>query len=198
MDTRNVTVTLKKAREWYNSGNATLKEVALQAFTEEELKYNYKNIIALGDVYEALSLDRRGAKSNIMGLSYDNQLMAIYDVNNICKALNGDWEPSLVSGFIYYPWVKFFPANSVPTNRKSDITNYFMYDGVKYALVGGDCRGYGCGLGNFCGGDGNCHAIPGLFGCKSREIALHMSRYFAKEIFLACYAGKLGNKVTWL
>ena len=30
MDTRNVTVTLDKAREWYNSGNATLREVALQ------------------------------------------------------------------------------------------------------------------------------------------------------------------------
>lgn len=198
MDTRNVAVTLKKAKEWYNSGNATLKEVALQAFTEEELKYNYKNIIALGDVYEALSLDRRGAKSNITGLSYDNQLMAIYDVNNICKALNGGWEPSLVSGSVYYPCVKFFPADSVPTNRKSDITNYFMYDGVKYALVSGVSNDYGSGLGDVYGGAGHCDAYTGLFGCKSKDIALHMSRHFAKEIFLACYAGKLGNKVTWL
>ena len=43
MDTRNVTVTLDKAREWYNSGNATLREVALQAFTEDKLNINYVN-----------------------------------------------------------------------------------------------------------------------------------------------------------
>ena len=38
METRNVKVTLEKAREWYKSGNSTLKEIALQAFTEKELK----------------------------------------------------------------------------------------------------------------------------------------------------------------
>ena len=36
MDTRNITLTLEKAREWYNKGGE-LKEVALQAFTEKEL-----------------------------------------------------------------------------------------------------------------------------------------------------------------
>ena len=37
MKKRNVTVTLNKAKEWFNSGNATLKEIALQAFSKEEL-----------------------------------------------------------------------------------------------------------------------------------------------------------------
>lgn len=37
MDTRNVQLTLEKAREWYQKGGE-LKEVALQAFKEEELK----------------------------------------------------------------------------------------------------------------------------------------------------------------
>ena len=27
---RNITITLEKAREWYNSGNTSLKKVALQ------------------------------------------------------------------------------------------------------------------------------------------------------------------------
>ena len=35
---RNITLTLDKAREWYNKGSE-LREVALQAFTEEDLKY---------------------------------------------------------------------------------------------------------------------------------------------------------------
>ena len=44
MKERNITVTLKKAREWYNSGNTSLKEIALQAFDKNELVYNFKNI----------------------------------------------------------------------------------------------------------------------------------------------------------
>lgn len=41
MEERNITVTLDKAREWYNSGNESLKEIALQAFSENELKFNF-------------------------------------------------------------------------------------------------------------------------------------------------------------
>lgn len=37
MDKRTVEVSLQTAREWYKSGNKALKEVALQAFSEEEL-----------------------------------------------------------------------------------------------------------------------------------------------------------------
>lgn len=36
METRNITLTLNKAKEWYNKGGE-LKEIALQAFTKEEL-----------------------------------------------------------------------------------------------------------------------------------------------------------------
>lgn len=38
METRNISLTLENAKEWYNSGSAELKEVALQAYTENELK----------------------------------------------------------------------------------------------------------------------------------------------------------------
>ena len=38
MEIRNVKVTLEKAKEWYKSGNSTLIEIALQAFTEKEIK----------------------------------------------------------------------------------------------------------------------------------------------------------------
>lgn len=37
MDKRIVKVSLQKAREWYNSNNEGLKEIALQAFPEKEL-----------------------------------------------------------------------------------------------------------------------------------------------------------------
>lgn len=48
METRYVTVSLEKAREWYNSNNSSLKEIALQAFDKEELEQiDLKEIINL-------------------------------------------------------------------------------------------------------------------------------------------------------
>ena len=38
MEERNIKVSLNKARDWYNSGNDTLRTLALQAFTKEELE----------------------------------------------------------------------------------------------------------------------------------------------------------------
>lgn len=35
METRNVTIILEKAREWFYSEDASLKEIALQAFNRE-------------------------------------------------------------------------------------------------------------------------------------------------------------------
>lgn len=206
MDTRNVAVTLEKAKEWYNSDNATLKEVALQAFTEQELKTTkFKDIKTFEQSVEALGLEHSNVVMNLVqfssqgyGANTATHLKAIYKIDIICKSLNGDWQPDLVSGYVYYPWVRFFKANKVPESSKKDITNYFKYKGVKYALVGGDCEHCLVGFGPFCGGDGFCIASPGLFGCKSKDIALHMSKCFAKEIFLACFIGKVDDEVEWL
>ena len=43
MKERNITITIDKAREWYNSENDTLKKIALQAFSKNELKFNFRN-----------------------------------------------------------------------------------------------------------------------------------------------------------
>lgn len=44
MKERNITITLNKAIEQYNSGNGTLRTLALSAYTENELKFNFKYI----------------------------------------------------------------------------------------------------------------------------------------------------------
>ena len=41
METRNISITLKQAIEWYNSGNVTLRTLALNAYTSDELELNY-------------------------------------------------------------------------------------------------------------------------------------------------------------
>ena len=38
MEERYVTISFEKAKEWYNSNNSSLKEIALQAFDKEELE----------------------------------------------------------------------------------------------------------------------------------------------------------------
>ena len=55
MKERNITVTLNKAKEWFNSGNATLKEIALQAFSKEELTtFDFTKIKTFEDALTAL------------------------------------------------------------------------------------------------------------------------------------------------
>ena len=54
---RNVSITLEKAQEWYNSGNDSLKEIALQAFNENELKFDFRKIKSLSDACSVLGLN---------------------------------------------------------------------------------------------------------------------------------------------
>lgn len=43
METRNIKIDLKTAKEWFNGGDETLKKLALQAYKEEELKDGLPN-----------------------------------------------------------------------------------------------------------------------------------------------------------
>jgi len=59
-ETRYVTVSLEKAREWYNSNNSSLKEIALQAFDKEELEQiDLKEVINLLLSYTEISNTQR-------------------------------------------------------------------------------------------------------------------------------------------
>lgn len=57
MKERTINVTLDKAKVLFNSGNKMLKKMALQAFSEDELKNNFKSIITFKDACEVLHLD---------------------------------------------------------------------------------------------------------------------------------------------
>lgn len=202
METRNVTLTLQKAKEFYNSDNAALKEVALQAFTKEELTApNYTDIKTFEDACEALGMEMCMVEYNLARLSHivdglGEHLTSIYKLDIIRKALNGvDWKPKIAEGNIYYGWVKFYKESSdVPSDKK--IVGNFIADGQKYLLVGGfgGCKLYD-GLGNFSYwyGYGYSDANLGLLCCKSVEIAKYISEQFGKLIFDACYAHHVGS-----
>lgn len=206
METRNVTLTLQKAKEFYNSGNAALKEVALQAFTKEELTTpKYTDIKTFEDAVKALGMDLDNVLCDISYMenvegNLGKHLTAIYKLDIIRKALNGaDWEPKMAEGNIYYGWVRFYKKSSnVPSDKK--IIGNFIADGQKYLLVssfGGS--GYCDGLGHFDSGCeyGYSDAYLGLLCCKSAEIAQYISEQFGKLIFDACYAHHVGA-YKWL
>lgn len=196
MDTRKVEVSLAKAREWYKSGNKALKEVALQAFTKEELEgTDWKSITSFEDACDALGLSRKDELANVKKLgAISAHAAAIYKLDLVRRALNGGEIPGLVSGIVYYPWVRFYPYGKTPSTSDLNRNNWVLGDefehaGKSYVLVGGAYSGYAaCGVGHFCGGSGGVYACAGLLCCKSREIAQHMSRHFSRLIFDAVYS----------
>lgn len=203
MVSRNVEVSLAKAREWYKSGNKALKEVALQAFSKDELEgTDFRSITSLDDAIDALGLSSMDEMNKIKKLSaISAHAAAIYKLDLVRRALNGGEIPSLVSGSVYYPWVRFYPSGRTPSKSDMERNDWvlgdeFEHKGKSYILVGGDCYYFGVnGVGFFCGGHGVVYADAGLLCCKSREIAQHMSKHFSRLIFDAVYAQY--NFVDW-
>lgn len=83
---RTVKITLENAKEWYNSDNATLKELALQAFTRKELEtISYKDILDKSKPYSKYDLE--------IPYSQVNKWTAIHKLAMIAAYLNRGWKP---------------------------------------------------------------------------------------------------------
>ena len=204
MEKRNITVTLEKAREWYNSGNATLKEIALQAFSEEELTtFDFTKIKTFEDALTALGYKESTKvyiRNTINDISmYSKASAAMTKLNIIRKALNLGQDLHLTKDskdfYIYYPYNPFATKSS--TYYKSDINlgrmkviGKIKSEGEEYNVLGGDAAiGVDAGLGNFGSrnGVGNAYADIGFLGCATKEIAQHLGKYFGILITEAKY-----------
>lgn len=195
MEERRITVLLEDAKEWYNSGNADLKKIALNAFTKYELLgvKEYENIKTFDDACEALNIE---TILRITGIESDNELfehlLAIYKIDIIRRALNKDWDLSFTSGSIFYPLIKFYnnykDAEAELSYRGTRLCGRVEIEGVTFYVVGGNYIASRLGITGLSHNYGENQANYGLLCCESDEVACHMSRYFAKEIFDACYA----------
>lgn len=200
MEKRNITITLEKAVEWYNSGNDSLKEVALQAFNKDELTYNFKNITTFKKACEALGLNYNAMfhiTKSIATLSKASA--AMFKLNIIRKALNLGQDLHLTKDpkdfYIYYPYNPFVTKSS--TYYKSEINSGKMEvigkiksEGEEYNVLGGHADiGGDAGLGYFDSDDGVGHALAnfGFLGCANKEIAQHLGKYFGILITEAKY-----------
>lgn len=200
MEERKITITLEKAREWYNSNNVSLKEIALQAFNEEELIYNFKSITTFQKACETLNLnygEMLHVKTQID--TFSRASAAMFQLNIIRKALNlGHYlhlTKNLENSYIHYPYNPFVTKSS--TYYKSDINSGKMEvigkiksEGEEYNVLGGDAyNGGSTGFGGFHSdsGVGFAFANIGFLGCANKEIAQHFGKYFGMLIAEAKY-----------
>lgn len=209
MKTRNMTISLAQAMEWFNSGNYQLQELALQAFDRKDL--TFRHIVTFKDACEALGLNKDVCEA--LGLNYDDMFYiteniatiskasaAMFKLNIIRKALNLGHDLHLTKdpkdSYIYYPYNPFVTNSS--TCYKSDINSGVMEvigkiksEGKEYNVLGGYADyGDSDGLGYFGSrtGVGGAYADVSFLGCATKEIAEHFGKYFGMLITTAKYA----------
>lgn len=208
MKERNVTVTLDKAKEWVNSGNATLKEIALQAFGKEELVCNFKDITTFKKACEALGLNY-----DIISIvtkdvaTFSRASAAMFKLNIIRKALNLGQDLHLTKdpkgSHLYYPYNPFVTKSSIIYKRELNsgrvkVIGKIKSEGEEYNVLGGDAADGGdAGLGYFYSydGRGSAGATIGFLGCATEEIAQHFGKYFGMLITEAKYADMVNFEI---
>ena len=131
---------------------------------------------------------------------YNRSVNSLAKLQTVLDALNEGHKFNLLTGTIWYPWVRFFRMKSVP--KDAEVIGHFRYQGEKFALVGGGADGGGsAGLSFFYSYDdvGFAYSDVGMLACKSEEIAKYVSTQFGKLVFDACFARHFkGEEFEWL
>ena len=205
-----INVTLDEAREWYNSGNETLKELALKCFPLIKLNtHNFENIKTFEDAVNELGNDIEHANFIVNVLEHQSKASAaMYKLNIVRKALNLGQDLHLTkdpeNSYIYYPYNPFVAENSTFFEKqinsgKMEVIGKFKSEGTLYDVLGGYALNGGgnAGLGYFYSwnGMGDAFAAFGFIGCANKEIAKHLGKYFGMLITEAKYGDLDGFEI---
>ena len=189
-------ISIDMAREWYNSGNETLRKLALECYSVDELKVvSFEEIKTFADAVNVLNLDIDDVYITINRLEKISKASAaMFKLNIIRKALNLGQDLHLTKdqedSYIYYPYNPFVTKSSTYYNSelnsgKMKIIGKIKSKGEEYNVLGG-CADIGdyAGLGFFYSGDGVglANAAVAFLGCASKEIAKHLGKYFGMLI----------------
>lgn len=131
----------------------------------------------------------------------NKQLCAMYKMQIVLKAVNRGHTFNLISGRVWYPYVRFIGKGNVDREiaRNESRVLDFNYEDRTFTLVGGDAAdGAYAGLGCFYSNTsvGYSRADIGFFACHNEEIAHHVSKYFAALVFDCCFARELGFSLS--
>ena len=123
METRNISVTLGQAREWYNSKNATLRELALNAYTKEELELDYNSIDReVNQICTCICIPKCEGK----------KFQVLAKLATIAKYYNKDWKRTIYN-------TGYFISNHNPGNGPVDDcykdVGVYKHNSAQYAGV---------------------------------------------------------------
>ena len=96
MEKRNITVSLEEARNWYNGENQTLRQLALQAYTEKELNepQSFKEVLeSLG--IQSINVGMKVNGKEVSSVEIGNELATHIKLMFIAKYFNGTWKPEM-------------------------------------------------------------------------------------------------------
>lgn len=206
---RTITITLEKAKEWYNSDNESLREIALQAFSKNELAYNFRDITTFEKACEVLNIHYAVTSIIIKDIAMTSRASAaMFKLNIIRKALNLGQDLHLTKDpenfSIYYPGNPFVTENSTYykselNSGKMEVIGKIKSEGILYSVLNGKTyQNYYSGLGNFNSdyGVGLIGIESWFLGCASRKIAQHFGKYFGMLITEAKYGDMVDFEIV--
>ena len=209
MKESNVRISIDDAIEMYHSGNEKFKKIALDAFGEIELNYNFRLVKTLEDACNALDLDYKCVVKEADSIAnFSKSSAAMFKLNIVKKALNLNRDLHFTKdqegSCIYYPYNPFVTKSSTYyeeelNSGEMEIIGKIKSEGEEYNVLGGYAFGGGGndGLGNFfCYGNvGKADANFAFLGCASKEIAKHLGKYFGMLITEAKYGDLDGFEI---
>ena len=127
METRNISVTLEQAREWYKSGNDTLRTLALNAYTKEELEPNYNLIES--------QVDRQVCVCSCVPRGEGRKFQVLAKLAIIAKYYNKDWKKTACNtGYFIGNYNNGnSPAIDIYTNSNAQYTGVVYFKNYKDA-----------------------------------------------------------------
>lgn len=132
-----INVTLDEAREWYNSGNETLKELALKCFPLRKLNtHNFENIKTFEDAVNELGKDIEHANFIVNVLEHQSKASAaMYKLNIVRKALNLGQDLHFTKNpedsYIYHPYNPFASKDSADFRNKHKFSKLEIIGKIK-------------------------------------------------------------------
>ena len=200
---RSVIITLEKAIEWYNSDDESLKDLALQAFSKEELIYNFRDITTFKKACDILDYNYDDIVSKVNSIAEISKASAaMFKLNIVRKALNLGYDMHIsrnVDGqkYSHYPFFALVIKGSTCYRGAKEIDKYeklgeFTSERTIYEIfhvgVYSDIDYKGLGKYNPDRRYSFISIDTGLLGCATEDISRHLGKYFGMLIMEAMYA----------
>lgn len=195
MTKRSINITLQQARQLYKSGDTLQKQLALQAYTKEELESeNLSDIRTFKDACQTLDIpfDKITRITDYIE-QYSKAAAALLRIFFIHKALNKGHKMPLDSGLkTPFPFVVMVEANT-EAHKYYEKCKYVNQIGTlmvngKYTIAYGGITATIGGKGCLNYNEGEYQPMALLFPCADTDIAEYLTRQFGMLFLQALYA----------